>query len=101
MHSLIDILDLEDQICAYHRVMAVSVEELRVGDPEEDEGEEGSTLLSMLDPALRGRQHIITVGTRDSDASVARTARLEAGALAESDSRSRSRMARMALTTCV
>jgi hypothetical protein len=65
MRSLMDILDLEGQLCAYHRVMVVTVEELRVGDPEEDEGQEGSTFLSMLDPELRGRPHI-TVGTRDA-----------------------------------
>jgi hypothetical protein len=42
--------------------MVVTVEELRV-DPEEDEGQEGSTFLSMLDPELRRRLHI-TVRTR-------------------------------------
>jgi hypothetical protein len=34
-------------------------------DPEGDEGQEGSTYLSMLDPELRGRLHV-TVGTRDA-----------------------------------
>ena len=52
-------------VVADERVMAVTVEELRVDDPEEDEGQEGSTFLSMLDPELRGRLHI-TVGTRDA-----------------------------------
>jgi len=47
--------------------MAVTVEELRVDDPEEDGGQEGSTFVSMLDPEIRERLHI-TVGT--SDASV-------------------------------
>ena len=51
-------------VVADERVMAVTVEELRVDDPEEDEGQEGSTFLSTLDPELRGRLHI-TVGTRD------------------------------------
>jgi tRNA ligase len=45
--------------------MAVTVEELCVGDPEEDEGQEGSMFLSMLDPELRGRLHIM-VGTTDA-----------------------------------
>lgn len=52
-------------VVADERVMAVTVEELRVDDPEEDEGQEGSTFLSMLDPELRGQLHI-TVGTRDA-----------------------------------
>jgi tRNA ligase len=52
-------------VVADERVMAVTIEELRVDDPEEDEGQEGSTLLSMLDPELRGGLHI-TVGTRDA-----------------------------------
>jgi tRNA ligase len=58
--------------------MAVTIEELRVDDPEEDEGQEGSTLLSMLDPELRGGLHI-TVGTRDASVPP-----FEAGALVES-----------------
>jgi tRNA ligase len=58
--------------------MAVTVEELRVDDPEEDEGQEGSTFLSMLDPELRGRLHI-TVGTRDTS-----VLPFEAAALVES-----------------
>jgi hypothetical protein len=37
-------------VVADERVMAMTVEELRVDNPEEDEGQEGSTLLSMLDP---------------------------------------------------
>jgi tRNA ligase len=65
-------------VVANERVMAVTVEELRVDDPEEDEGQEGSTFLSMLDPELRGRLHI-TVGT--SDGSVLP---FEAAALVES-----------------
>ncbi len=64
-------------VVANNRVMAVTVEELRVDDPEADEGQ-GSTFLSMLDPELRGRLHI-TVGTRDASVPP-----FEAGALVES-----------------
>ena len=52
-------------VVADERVMAVTVEELRVVDPEEDGGQEGSSFVSMLDPELRERLHI-TVGTRDA-----------------------------------
>jgi tRNA ligase len=52
-------------VVADERVMAVTVEELSVDDPEEDVGQEGSTFLSVLDPELRGRLHI-TVGTIDA-----------------------------------
>ena len=65
-------------VVADKRVMAVTVEELHVDDPEEDERQEGSTFLSMLDPELRGRLHI-TVGTRDASVPP-----FEAGALVES-----------------
>lgn len=65
-------------VVADERVMAVTVEELRVNDPEEDEGQEGSSFLSMLEPELRGRLHI-TVGTRDASVPP-----FEAGALVES-----------------
>ena len=65
-------------VVADERVMAVTVEELRVDDPEEDEGQEGSTFLSMLDPELRGQLHI-TVGTRDAS-----VLPFEAAALVES-----------------
>ena len=65
-------------VVADERVMAVTVEELRVDDPEEDDGQEGSTLLSMLDPKLRGQLHI-TVGTRDAS-----VLPFEASALVES-----------------
>src|SRR5216684_2382705 len=64
-------------VVADERVMAVTVEDLEVDDPEEDEGQEGSTFLSMLDPGLRRRLHI-TVGTRDAS-----VAPVEAGALVE------------------
>ena len=43
LHRVQSILDLEDRLCAHHRVMAVTVEELRVDDLEEDEGQESST----------------------------------------------------------
>ena len=65
-------------VVADKRVMAVTVEELHVDDPEEDEGQEGSTFLSMLDPELRGQLHI-TVGTRDASVPP-----FEAAALVES-----------------
>jgi tRNA ligase len=53
------------QVVANERVMAVTVEELRVDDPEEDGGQEGSAFVSALDPEIRERLHI-TVGTRDA-----------------------------------
>jgi tRNA ligase len=65
-------------VVANERVMAVTVEGLRVDDPEEDEGQEGSTFLSMLDPELCGQLHI-TVGTRDAS-----VLPFEASALVES-----------------
>lgn len=65
-------------VVADERVMAVTVEELRVGDPEEDEGQEGSAFLSTLDPEIRERLHI-TVGTKDASVSA-----FEAGALVKS-----------------
>jgi tRNA ligase len=65
-------------VVADGRVMAVTVEELRVDDPEEDEGQEGSTFLSALDPEIRGQLHI-TVGTRDASVNP-----FEASALVES-----------------
>jgi tRNA ligase len=49
-----------------------------MNDPEEDEGKEGSTCLSMLGPELRGQLHI-TVGTRDAS-----VLPFEASALVES-----------------
>jgi tRNA ligase len=52
-------------VVADERVMAVTVEELLVVDPEEDEGQEGSAFVSMLDPEIRERLHI-TVGTKDA-----------------------------------
>ena len=52
-------------VVADERVMAMTVEELCVGDPEEDEGQEGAALVSMLGSGIRERLHI-TVGTRDA-----------------------------------
>jgi len=65
-------------VVADGRVMAVTVEDLCVDDPEEDEGQEGSSLLSMLEPELRERLHI-TVGTKDASVPP-----FEAGTLVES-----------------
>ena len=65
-------------VVADERVMAMTVEELRVGDPEEDEGQEGAAFVSMLDSGLRERLHI-TVGTKDASVTP-----FEAGALVES-----------------
>ncbi|KAF8465618.1 hypothetical protein DFH94DRAFT_355612 [Russula ochroleuca] len=59
-------------------VMAVTVEELLVNDPEEDEGQEGSAFVSMLDPDIREQLHI-TVGTKDASVPP-----FEAGALVKS-----------------
>jgi tRNA ligase len=47
------------------RLIAVTIEDVSVDIPEEDQGQEGSSFVSLLDPELRGRLHI-TVGTRDS-----------------------------------
>ena len=64
-------------VVADERVMAITVEELLVDDHEEDEGQEGSAFVSMLDPEIRGRLHI-TVGTKDASVPP-----FEAGALVE------------------
>ncbi|KAH9961179.1 RNA ligase-domain-containing protein [Russula compacta] len=58
------------------RIMAVTVEDLRVDDPlEGDEGQEGASFVSKLDAALRERLHV-TVGTKDASVPA-----VEAGAL--------------------
>ena len=59
------------------RIMAATVEELRVDDPEADEAQAGSAFVSQLDHALRESLHV-TIGLRD-DADVRP---VEAGALA-------------------
>ena len=79
-------------VVADERVMAVTVEELRVDNPREDEGQ-GSSFLSMLDSELRGQLHI-TVGTRDGSMSLCLR-------LKQARWWSRSRRVRRARTTCV
>ena len=65
-------------VVADERVMAMTVEELCVCNPEEEEGQEGAAFVSMLDSGLRERLHI-TVGTKDASVTP-----FEAGALVES-----------------
>jgi tRNA ligase len=65
-------------VVANERIVAVTVEDLSVDNPEEDEGQEGSSFVSQLDPGLRRRLHI-TVGTGDASVPA-----VEAGALVES-----------------
>jgi tRNA ligase len=64
-------------VVANERILAVTVEDLSVDNPEEDEGQEGSSFVSQLDPGLRRRLHI-TVGTRDAS-----VLPIEAGPLVE------------------
>jgi tRNA ligase len=52
-------------VVANERIMAATVEDLAVDNPEEDEGQVGSTFVSQLDPEVRQRLHI-TIGTKDS-----------------------------------
>jgi tRNA ligase len=65
-------------VVANKRIVAVTVEDLRVDNPEEDEGQEGSSFVLQLDPGLHRYLHI-TVGTRDASVLA-----VEAGALVES-----------------
>jgi len=51
-------------VVANERIMAVTVEDLCVDDPEEDAGQEGAAFVSQLDHELRERLHI-TIGTKD------------------------------------
>jgi len=51
-------------VVANERIMAATVEDLTVDNPEEDEGQVGSTFVSQLDPEVRQRLHI-TIGTKD------------------------------------
>jgi len=60
------------------RIMAATVEELRVDDPEADEAQAGSAFVSQLDHALRESLHV-TIGVRDVD-----VLPVEAGALVAS-----------------
>ena len=63
-------------VVANERLMAATVEDLSVDNPEEDEGQEGSTFVSQLDPELRERLHL-TIGLKDESVPA-----VEAGALA-------------------
>ena len=51
-------------VVANERIMAVTIEDLCVDDPEEDTGQEGAMFVSQLDHELRERLHI-TIGTKD------------------------------------
>jgi tRNA ligase len=65
-------------VVANERIMAVTVEELCVDDPEEDAGQEGAAFVSQLGHELRERLHI-TIGTKDAS-----VLPVEAGALVQS-----------------
>jgi tRNA ligase len=60
------------------RIMAATVEDLRVDDPEADEAQAGSAFVSQLDHVLRESLHV-TIGTRGAD-----VLPVEAGALVAS-----------------
>jgi tRNA ligase len=64
-------------VVANERIMAATIEDLGVDDPEEDAGQEGAVFVSQLDAGLRQRLHV-TIGTRDESVSA-----VEAGALVE------------------
>lgn len=64
-------------VVANERIMAATVEDLCVDDPEEDAGQEGATFVSQLDSELRERLHI-TIGTNDASVPA-----VEAGALVQ------------------
>ncbi|KAH9025091.1 RNA ligase-domain-containing protein [Lactarius pseudohatsudake] len=57
------------------RIMAATVEDLRVDDPEADDAQAGTAFVSQLGHALRDSLHV-TIGLRDAD--------VEAGALVAS-----------------
>ncbi|KAI0250856.1 RNA ligase-domain-containing protein [Lactifluus subvellereus] len=61
-------------VVANERIVAATVEDLGVDNPEEDEGQEGSSFVSQLDPGLRRRLHI-TIGTKDASILAAEAAR--------------------------
>jgi len=65
-------------VVANERIMAATVEDLCVDDPEEDAGQEGAAFVSQLDHELRERLHI-TIGTMDASVLA-----VEAGALVHS-----------------
>ncbi|KAF8257890.1 RNA ligase-domain-containing protein [Lactarius quietus] len=62
-------------VVANGRIMAATVEDLRVDDPEADEAQAGSAFVSQLDHELRERLHV-TIGLRGAD-----VVAVEAGAL--------------------
>jgi len=64
-------------LVANERIMAATVEDLCVDDPEEDAGQEGASFVSQLDHELRERLHI-TIGTKDASVPA-----IEAGALVQ------------------
>jgi tRNA ligase len=64
-------------VVANEHIVAATVEDLSVDDPEEDEGQ-ASSFVSQLDPGLRRRLHI-TIETKDAS-----ILSVEAGALVES-----------------
>lgn len=65
-------------VVANERIMAATVEDLCVDDPEEDAGQEGAAFVSQLDHELRERLHI-TIGPKDASVPA-----VEAGALVQS-----------------
>ena len=65
-------------VVANERIVAATVDDLSVDNPEEDVGQEGSSFVSQLDPGLRRRLHI-TIGTKDAS-----VLPVEAGTLVES-----------------
>jgi tRNA ligase len=65
-------------VVADEHMMAMMIEELCMGNPEEDKGREGAAFVSMLNSGICKQLHI-TVGTRDASMPP-----FEAGALVES-----------------
>ena len=65
-------------VVANGRIMAATVEDLRVDDPEADEAQVGSAFVSQLDHSLRKSLHV-TIGMRDAS-----VLPVEAGALVAS-----------------
>ena len=65
-------------VVANTRIMAATVEDLRVDDPEADEAQVGTAFVSQLGHALRESLHV-TIGVRDAD-----VLPVEAGALVAS-----------------
>ncbi|KAH8980403.1 RNA ligase-domain-containing protein [Lactarius akahatsu] len=65
-------------VVANERIMAATVEDLRVDDPEAEEAQAGTAFVSQLGHALRDSLHV-TIGLRDAD-----VLPVEAGALVAS-----------------